>query len=478
MFEFKNSNRLPSIHHPRHIWLSMNRHLIHDESDEESPIIQRKRRAIVLDSDDEADFVQPPVRNDVCNENVNSGNDAKQPGHVIEKAFIGLSISSSASAQSNSIDLVDDITQRKLDFNAAVRQGKQHEANSNWVAALQSYQAAARLFPERNDLNKKLSTLQTKVDLQNAIETAKPIDEWFRGCAGVDEVFMSFIQPESAFDHQSAEPASASALATSTFRMPLETHSALYQYQRRCLHWLWSLHCGGDGCGGILGDDMGLGKTVQISAFLCGLFHSKLIHSVLLVAPVSVLSGWERELGKWCEGVAVRSFHGTSAKSRNDALDTIRRQGGVLLTSYGLISTSADVLHQAMAASPLGKFDYVILDEGHRIKNPSIQLSKRMREIAAAHRVVVTGTPMSNSLDELWYAHLLLVLILSCNHSINLFLLYFSGRCLISRVPGNCWAHIATLRINSKSRLCRVKTSMPPMSSEQRGKYCPGDYNS
>jgi hypothetical protein len=95
----------------------------------------------------------------------------------------------------------------------------------------------------------------------------------------------------------------------------------------------------------------------------------------------------------------------------------------VLLTTYGLITTCAERLNAAIGGDGGGSvsgsgigivsggglgssgtrgWDYIILDEGHRIKNPSIQLSKKIREIGAAHRLVVTGTPIQNSLDELW----------------------------------------------------------------------------
>ena len=105
----------------------------------------------------------------------------------------------------------------------------------------------------------------------------------------------------------------------------------------------------------------GLGKTVMVCAYLSGLFDSKLIHSVLLVAPVSVLDNWQQHLKKLyisimfikymhymlfracvynylcisCPGVRVATYHGTSAKQRTDSMEIIRLRGGVLLTSYG-----------------------------------------------------------------------------------------------------------------------------------------------
>ncbi|KAK8966141.1 putative chromatin-remodeling complex ATPase chain [Platanthera guangdongensis] len=78
------------------------------------------------------------------------------------------------------------------------------------------------------------------------------------------------------------------------FSLRGKTAKILYPHQKEGLKWLWSLHCGGTG--GILGDDMGLGKTMQISAFLAGLFHSNLVHRVLLVAPKTLLGHWIKEL--------------------------------------------------------------------------------------------------------------------------------------------------------------------------------------
>ncbi|MCI16607.1 DNA excision repair protein ERCC-6-like protein, partial [Trifolium medium] len=80
----------------------------------------------------------------------------------------------------------------------------------------------------------------------------------------------------------------------STYKLQPKIAKMLYPHQREGLKWLWSLHVRGKG--GILGDDMGLGKTMQICGFLAGLFYSRLIRRVLVVAPKTLLPHWIKEL--------------------------------------------------------------------------------------------------------------------------------------------------------------------------------------
>ena len=165
------------------------------------------------------------------------------------------------------------LAERKLAFNAAVRDGKAHEASSNWTDALISYTYAAALFPARDDLGiaRKLASLRRKIEVQRAELEARPVDDWFRGTDA--EVFMPF-EPVTALASadtlSSSLPSAASSSSSSSssaspagpvFRLPRDVHAQLYNYQRACLHWLWRLHCGGAGTGGVLGDDMGLGKV-------------------------------------------------------------------------------------------------------------------------------------------------------------------------------------------------------------------------
>ncbi len=165
---------------------------------------------------------------------------------------------------------------------------------------------------------------------------------------------------------------------------------------------------------------VGLGKTLQCVAFIAGLFSSKKARTALVVAPVSVLPVWESEFHKWAPFIHVAVFHG---KRNSRAISELQRRGGVLLTSYGTCSSDPGALGAVSVASPgvstsfvewepapipdeygdgCGLWDISVLDEGHKIKNPATLVHKAMQAIPSAYRLLLTGTPIQNNLDELW----------------------------------------------------------------------------
>jgi hypothetical protein len=112
--------------------------------------------------------------------------------------------------------------------------------------------------------------------------------------------------------------------------------------------------------------------------------------------------------------VRTLQFYG-SANQRQINATAIMRNGGICLTTYGLCYSGSSLVRSShvlragtisksvSTLAPTGQmWDYVLLDEGHKIKNHKIALSKRLRELPARHRIVVTGTPLQNNLQELW----------------------------------------------------------------------------
>ncbi|KAJ1387805.1 SNF2-related, N-terminal domain [Sesbania bispinosa] len=191
----------------------------------------------------------------------------------------------------------------------------------------------------------------------------------------------------------------------STFKLPGKIGKMLYPHQRDGLKWLWSLHCLGKG--GILGDDMGLGKTMQICGFLAGLFHSRLIRRALVVAPKTLLPHWIKELSVVGLSEKTREYFATSTKVREYELQYILQDKGVLLTTYDIVRNNSKSLRgnnyfDDEESEDGITWDYMILDEGHLIKNPSTQRAKSLLEIPCAHRIVISGTPLQNNLKELW----------------------------------------------------------------------------
>ena len=166
-------------------------------------------------------------------------------------------------------------------------------------------------------------------------------------------------------------------------------------YQVAGLNWLVSLH--ENGISGILADEMGLGKTLQTISFLgylryfCGISGPHLI-----AVPKSTLDNWRREFEMWIPEINVLILQGAKEERHqlmNERLVT--EDFDVCITSYEMILREA---------APLRKFawEYIIIDEAHRIKNENSSLSGQLRTFKSRNRLLITGTPLQNNLHELW----------------------------------------------------------------------------
>ena len=175
--------------------------------------------------------------------------------------------------------------------------------------------------------------------------------------------------------------------------------------------------------GGILADEMGLGKTRQVAAFLRGAVDSGVVRRALVVAPKSLLRVWAEELR--VVGVAAREFGSGSPAERSAALAAVGppRGSGVLLTTYGMLLHNGDELRgggsggkgkkkqqqeeAAAATAAAGDssnacWDAVVFDEGHCLKNPSTKISELARSLDSRVKILLSGTPVQNNLDELF----------------------------------------------------------------------------
>ncbi|XP_066534707.1 DNA excision repair protein ERCC-6-like [Hoplias malabaricus] len=178
-----------------------------------------------------------------------------------------------------------------------------------------------------------------------------------------------------------------------------ELYEKLYEHQREGVAFLYGLHRDGRR-GGILADDMGLGKTIQVISFLSGMYDAELAKTSLLVMPTSLIKNWVQEFSKWTPGMRVKEFHGNSKLERNRNLERIQRKGGVIITTYQMLINNWEQL--ATFQQQEFFWDYVILDEAHKIKTSSTKTSKCARAIPARHRLLLTGTPVQNNLREMW----------------------------------------------------------------------------
>ena len=179
---------------------------------------------------------------------------------------------------------------------------------------------------------------------------------------------------------------------------PADFNGELRPYQERGLGWLVFL--GRLGLGACLADDMGLGKTAQLIATLLA---DPLEAPTLVVAPVSLLDNWSRELQRFATQLPVLIHHGPG-RFRGTAAAFARQlasEGGtgkpapVLLTTYGMVSRDLPLL------AGMG-FGRLVFDEAQQLKNPYTAQSKAAAALRGERRVALTGTPVENRLSELW----------------------------------------------------------------------------
>jgi hypothetical protein len=169
---------------------------------------------------------------------------------------------------------------------------------------------------------------------------------------------------------------------------PPDYKGSLRPYQRTGYDWLWFLHT--NGFHGVLADEMGLGKTHMTMALLLAAAREDADRPSLIVCPTSVLDHWEDKLHEYAPTLAPLRYHGLTREALGrGALPP------VVLTSFTLLARQVDVFRSVA-------WNYVVLDEAQKIKNPSTQTAKAAKSLSARHRLALTGTPIENRLAELW----------------------------------------------------------------------------
>ncbi|MEZ5183730.1 MAG: DEAD/DEAH box helicase [Acidimicrobiales bacterium] len=173
---------------------------------------------------------------------------------------------------------------------------------------------------------------------------------------------------------------------------PAALEASLRPYQQEGFEWLAFLHA--NGLGGILADDMGLGKTVQTLA-LCLHVHERAPDArFLVVAPTSVVENWAREAQRFAPGLPVRTIHETQARRGTTLAEEVAGHR-LVVTSYALFRLEFD----QYAALP---WELLLLDEAQYVKNHQGKTHQCARRLPAATKVAITGTPLENTLMDLW----------------------------------------------------------------------------
>ncbi|WP_435188699.1 SNF2-related protein [Streptomyces sp. bgisy126] len=157
-------------------------------------------------------------------------------------------------------------------------------------------------------------------------------------------------------------------------------------YQERALAWL--AHTGRAGFGAVLADDMGLGKTLTAIAYVLHRHETGHTGPVLVVCPSSLVTNWQREIGRFAPHLDVVRYHGADR--------SLAPVGGrtVVLTTYGVLRRDAELTDVA--------WDLVVADEAQHTKNHASATAGALRSLTSSARLALTGTPVENNLSELW----------------------------------------------------------------------------
>ena len=168
----------------------------------------------------------------------------------------------------------------------------------------------------------------------------------------------------------------------------------LKDYQLEGLNWLLKLHY--MNINGILADEMGLGKTIQTIALLGYLNLKSTDITHLIIVPKVTIKNWEREIHKWLPKIKLLFFYGDKDERRILADHTIRK------SHYDIVLTTFECSMKEKSALASINYEYLIIDEAHRLKNDQAKFSTVVRKFKSKHRLLLTGTPFQNNLHELW----------------------------------------------------------------------------
>lgn len=226
-----------------------------------------------------------------------------------------------------------------------------------------------------------------------------------------------FQMLEDTFEDEKIGINKHSEIEFSEIDVPKSINATLRPYQKEGFNWLNFLYK--NRLGGILADDMGLGKTLQTITMLAHTYNeredisqntkqqtslfdfepqfgfNKSGKSVsIIIMPTSLIYNWEREIKRFAPHLKTYKYTGSNRLKSKD-IGNIIQHYHVVLTTYGIVRNDIDYLNSY-------KFHYAILDESQYVKNPSSKIYDAISQIKANHKVLLTGTPIENSLVDLW----------------------------------------------------------------------------
>lgn len=165
----------------------------------------------------------------------------------------------------------------------------------------------------------------------------------------------------------------------------------LRDYQKEGVKWLYTLYkCD---LGGILADEMGLGKSIQTICFIKQILKEKPDSKIMIVCPTALVYNWKKEFEKFAPELKYVTV-AENKKKRMEVINNINKYN-IFITSYGLVRNDNDEYEKI-------DFEVCIIDEAQAIKNYQANMTKEVKKIKSRTKIALTGTPLENSVLELW----------------------------------------------------------------------------
>ncbi|KAK1892270.1 putative global transcription activator SNF2L2 [Dissostichus eleginoides] len=290
-----------------------------------------------------------------------------------------------------------------------------------WLEMNPGYEVAPRSDSEESssEFEEEDEEEGAKAERKEEIEERKIIDpsEIEEFVADTTDIILSAIQVDDEYSVPTGQTSTASYYGAAHAviervekQSTLLINGTLKHYQVQGLEWMVSLY--NNNLNGILADEMGLGKTIQTIGLITYLMEHKRINGpFLIIVPLSTLSNWVYELDKWSPSVVKVAYKGTPVLRRGLVPQLRSGKFNVLLTTYEYIIKDKNILAKI-------RWKYMIVDEGHRMKNHHCKLTQVLNtHYVAPRRLLLTGTPLQNKLPELWALlnFLLPTIFKSCN---------------------------------------------------------------
>lgn len=186
-----------------------------------------------------------------------------------------------------------------------------------------------------------------------------------------------------------------------TYLAPEEPEFKLRDYQLEGLNWLAHSWCKQNSV--ILADEMGLGKTIQTISFLSYIFEEHHVHGpFIIVVPLSTIQGWQQEFHRWAPHMNTVIYIGDMiSREKIRHFEMFASGNKKQLKFHALLTTYDFLLKDSKYLSPIN-WSVILVDEAHRLKNDDSMLYRTLIQFESQHRILITGTPLQNSLKELW----------------------------------------------------------------------------